>query len=129
MDREVLALWLLIASAALVQALLLGLHSLEHMRFARRRVRSGGRWTRLGRAAVIVPCKGLDPGLADNLRTLFGQDYHNYQIVFVVCTADDPACDVIRKLIDAHPHTEAQLLVAGRARLMRPEDPWTVAGG
>ena len=97
MDREVLASGLLLAVAAFVQALLLGFHSLEHMRFAHRRVRSGGRWTRLGRAAVIVPCKGLDLGLANNLRPLFAQDYHNYQIVFVVGTADDPACDVLRE--------------------------------
>ena len=40
MDREVLASWLLLGVAAFVQAVLLALHSLEHMRFAHRRVRT-----------------------------------------------------------------------------------------
>jgi hypothetical protein len=115
MDREVLALWLLLGVAALVQAVLLGLHSMEHLRYARRRVRKVGRLTRVGRAAVIVPCKGLDLGLAENLRPLFEQDYHKHRIVFVVGTADDPACEVIRRLIDDHPATQVQLLIAGRA--------------
>ena len=117
MDREVLALWLLLSVAALVQAVLLGLHSMEHMRYAHRRVRNVGRLTRVGRAAVIVPCKGLDLGLAENLRPLFEQDYHKFRIMVVIGTADDPACAVIRRLIDHYPQTQAELLIAGRASL------------
>ncbi|HEY5314749.1 MAG TPA: glycosyltransferase, partial [Pirellulales bacterium] len=65
---------------------------------------------------VFVPCKGLDPGLADNLRPLFEQDYANYRLVFIVESREDPACGVVRSLIDEHPHVAARLLVAGRAR-------------
>ena len=33
---------------------------------------------------VIVPCKGLDQGLSENLEALLVQDYPNYEVIFVV---------------------------------------------
>ena len=49
-------------------------------------------------ATVIVPCKGLDHGLEDNLKTLFAQEYPAYEIVFVVDSEHDPAYAVFQKL-------------------------------
>jgi ceramide glucosyltransferase len=49
-------------------------------------------------ATVIIPCKGLDHGLEDNLKTLFAQDYPAYEIVFVVDSEDDPAYPILQKL-------------------------------
>lgn len=48
-------------------------------------------------AAVIVPCKGIDDGLEENLNALFQQDHPDYEIVFVVDDENDPAVEVIRK--------------------------------
>jgi ceramide glucosyltransferase len=49
-------------------------------------------------ATVIVPCKGLDQGLDENLQAFFEQDYPEYEIVFVLDDADDPAAAVIESV-------------------------------
>ena len=33
---------------------------------------------------LLAPCKGVDLGLAENLRPLLEQDYPNYEVVFLV---------------------------------------------
>jgi ceramide glucosyltransferase len=47
---------------------------------------------------VIVPCKGLDPGLEDNLRSVLQQAYPRYSVVFVTSTEADPAFPLVRRL-------------------------------
>ncbi|MDE1833618.1 MAG: glycosyltransferase family 2 protein [Candidatus Micrarchaeota archaeon] len=49
------------------------------------------------RVLVIVPCRGMDIGLARNLRSMKGQDYGNFQIVAVVDDPRDEAAREIRK--------------------------------
>jgi ceramide glucosyltransferase len=51
-------------------------------------------------ASVIVPCRGLDQNLRDNLRALFCQDYPQYELIFVADDANDPALTVVRALQD-----------------------------
>jgi len=46
--------------------------------------------------AVIVACRGVDPGLEANLRALLDQDYPSYRAIFALDASDDPAHDVIR---------------------------------
>src|ERR1041384_7502130 len=70
--------------------------------------------------SVIVPCRGLDQDLAENLRTLFAQDYPRYEIIFVTDSADDPALRVIEAVRatadDAPTHVVAtRVLIAGQA--------------
>jgi cellulose synthase/poly-beta-1,6-N-acetylglucosamine synthase-like glycosyltransferase len=50
------------------------------------------------RASVVVPCRGVDQGLRENLDALFAQHYPSYEIVFVSDRADDPALAVAEKL-------------------------------
>lgn len=67
-------------------------------------------------ATVFVPCRGLDQGLAENLAPLFAQDYPDYEIVFVVDSADDPAVRVIDLLREsASGSRTSKVIVAGRA--------------
>lgn len=49
-------------------------------------------------ATVIAPCKGLDDGLRENLSALFQLDYPEYEVIFVVDNANDPAVTVINEL-------------------------------
>jgi ceramide glucosyltransferase len=42
-------------------------------------------------AAVIIPCKGIDPDLETNVSRYLSQDYPGYQVVFVVASQQDPA--------------------------------------
>lgn len=46
--------------------------------------------------SVIAPCRGLEPGLEDNLRPLLEQDYPRYEVLFVFDDADDPAAKLVR---------------------------------
>ena len=48
--------------------------------------------------SVIAPGRGLEPGLADNLRPLLDQDYPRYEVLFVFDALDDPAIKVVDEL-------------------------------
>ncbi len=64
--------------------------------------------------AVILPCKGIDPGFRDNLQGFFDQDYPFLELVFSVATADDPACAEIDALIEENAgRVKACRIVAG----------------
>lgn len=68
-------------------------------------------------AAMILPCKGLDPGFAENVASLLHQDYPDLELLFVVAADDDPAYPALKELLDAervrNRHLNAALLVAG----------------
>ena len=72
------------------------------------------------RAAVVVPCRGLDENLGDNLAALFRQDYPDYEIIFVADSAADPALgvagDAAARLTPERPAVRrVRAVVAGRA--------------
>jgi ceramide glucosyltransferase len=52
-------------------------------------------------ATVIVPCRGVDPGLSENLAALLRLDYPKYELIFVSDSAADPSIAVIEAAIDA----------------------------
>jgi cellulose synthase/poly-beta-1,6-N-acetylglucosamine synthase-like glycosyltransferase len=59
--------------------------------------------------SVIVPGRGLELGLADNLRPLLAQDYPRYEVLFVFDRPDDPAIEVVEQL------NATRIIVAGPA--------------
>ena len=67
------------------------------------------------KATVILPVKGIDPGLARCLKALLHQDYPDYRVVVVAESADDPACQIVASALDEAPANRATLLVAGHA--------------
>ena len=107
--------YLVLAGAAVVQALLLLLQTWENRRYSRSCMRDLARHRPSGRAVILAPCKGSEPALRQNLLALFQQDYPDYEITFIVQQASDPACAVIGRLMAEHPDVTARLLVAGRA--------------
>jgi hypothetical protein len=89
----------LLAAAALLWALLLTLQVYEHKRYVRASLRSPPKsWRTPPGVLAIIPCKGLDLELAENLRRVVTQEYPKYRVRFVVESADDPACTVIKEL-------------------------------
>jgi ceramide glucosyltransferase len=54
------------------------------------------------KVSIIAPCKGLEPGLEENLRALLRQDYGDYEIILVIASAQDPARSVIDGVIAAN---------------------------
>ena len=117
------AFWLtlstVIAGMALLEAFLLGCQSWEHRRSARKRLQLCSvklhATKNSPRVALFAPCKGLDVGFKDNLRPLFCQDYDNYELHFVVESAEDTACPVICELMAEYPRMKSRLVCAGKA--------------
>ena len=68
--------------------------------------------------SVLAPCRGLEDGLGDNIAALCQQTYPNYEIVFVIDRADDPALSVIEEILKREVDREgfaARVVVAGEA--------------
>lgn len=110
-----LSSFLIVVALAAGQLVLVALNLWEDRRFAASRLGRRRKPRSTPRIALFAPCKGIEAGLKDNLRPLLEQDYPNYEIAFIVESADDPACQSIRELMSEYRQTAAQLLVAGRA--------------
>ena len=108
-------LYCVFTGLALVLGALVALQTWEHRRFARSRLKHLGVYPEKGPAVIVAPCRGLDEGVEENLRTLFFQDYEDYEIRFVVEDEDDPIYPIIRRLMAAHRRVQSRLIVAGRA--------------
>jgi cellulose synthase/poly-beta-1,6-N-acetylglucosamine synthase-like glycosyltransferase len=69
--------------------------------------------------SVIVPCRGVDPGLRENLAALLHLDYPSYEVIFVTDNADDPAVAVIHDVVAAEAAGSAswKLVIAPAAKL------------
>jgi ceramide glucosyltransferase len=61
--------------------------------------------------SVLKPLCGADPSLSESLESFFNQDHPNYEIVFGVEDAGDPAVPVVRALIARHPERRASLVI------------------
>jgi cellulose synthase/poly-beta-1,6-N-acetylglucosamine synthase-like glycosyltransferase len=49
-------------------------------------------------ATVIVPCRGVDDGMDENLARVAEQDYPDYEVIFVVDDGQDAAVNVIKEV-------------------------------
>ncbi|NLY00275.1 MAG: glycosyltransferase [Rhodopirellula sp.] len=107
--------YLALAGLAVVQSVLVTLQMWEHRRFARNRLREVDTYPVRGPALLVIPCRGMDEGLEENLAALIGQDYGDFRVRFVVESADDPACASIRRAMARRPEVPCELLVAGKA--------------
>jgi ceramide glucosyltransferase len=63
--------------------------------------------------SVLKPLAGVDLGLEENLRSFFEQKYPNYELLFAVRSADDPAIGVVERLRAAFPAVPSTLIVTG----------------
>jgi len=69
----------------------------------------------LPRVCVMVPCKGVEPGMELNVGAFLKQDHPNFRVLFIVESGHDPAVKLIHKVMRQHPATEAKVLVAHQA--------------
>jgi ceramide glucosyltransferase len=63
--------------------------------------------------SLLKPLKGADAGLYENLASFCCQIYPEYQLVFAVAAADDPAVAVVRRLQADFPAADIVLTVDG----------------
>jgi len=94
----------------------LSLASLTYIAFSIFRVaRFGGRrWPEdapLPPLTVLKPVCGLEAELYENLRSFCLQDYPEYQVLFGVADAGDPALEVVRRLIAELPDKDLDVVV------------------
>ncbi len=61
--------------------------------------------------SVLKPLCGAEPGLYAHLRSFCEQQYPEFEIVYGVRDADDPACEVVRRLIREFPAVPMNLVV------------------
>lgn len=101
----------IVCAAMLVILLFLYGYSFHALWISRRRSPPQGR-TAWPRVALIIPCKGLDPNLRENLRRHFRHDYPAYHIVFSVADAADPACKIIEEVMQTETNHPAALVIA-----------------
>ena len=105
----------IVAALSMAISLTLTCHVWEHLRYVRGSCGVDRTAVSLGRVGLIVPCKGLDFTLKENIRSFFDQDYKDYEIYFVVESPDDPACGVVRKMLSTYSHVAAYLIIAGES--------------
>lgn len=67
--------------------------------------------------SVLKPLCGQDHGLEENVHSFFVQDYPEYEIIFGVHRADDPAAEVVERIINEYPgsHVNARIVVTGES--------------
>jgi ceramide glucosyltransferase len=70
---------------------------------------------------IFKPLKGLDEGLEQNLRSFFLLEYPCFQLLFCVADDDDPAIEVVRKLMGEFPDRDAKLIVGCPAFGLNPK--------
>ena len=73
------------------------------------------RHSSLPKVVVLAPCKGIDPGFRDTVRSLLGQDYPDYEVIFVTESGSDPAYHQIEGLLQGESHPHVSLIEAGPA--------------
>jgi ceramide glucosyltransferase len=63
---------------------------------------------------LLKPLKGCDAATEECLRSWLAQQYAGpVQTLFGVAEADDPACAIVRRLLQEFPRSDAQLVVCG----------------
>ena len=85
------------------------------MRFLqdRRAAHQAGHSTYLPPVSVLKPLKGTDPEMYESFRSHCLLNYPEYEIIFGVSEADDPAADLVRQLQSEFPQRSIQLDVCG----------------
>jgi ceramide glucosyltransferase len=63
--------------------------------------------------SILKPLYGADEGLEENLGSYFRQNYPEFEILFAVHEAGDPAVAVVEKLRQEFPAVPARLIVTG----------------
>jgi ceramide glucosyltransferase len=63
---------------------------------------------------ILKPICGLDADAYVNLASFCQQDYPDYQIIFSVRDANDPAIPLIQRIIHDFPHLDTQLVICDR---------------
>ncbi len=103
--------WVILIAALVPFAYYLAaIYSARHF-FVERRKRSFPARDFTPPASILKPVRGLDREAYESFASFSRQDYPEYEILFAVSDADDPAIPVIQKLIHDFPERSLRLLI------------------
>lgn len=71
--------------------------------------------------SVLKPLRGVDAGLADNLRCFARQDYPRFELIFGVEDQRDPAVEIVQQLKREFPQVKITLVVGGPQPGLNPK--------
>jgi ceramide glucosyltransferase len=71
--------------------------------------------------SVLKPLSGIEEGLRENLISFFEQDYSQYELLFAVQYADDPAAPLLQSLRTLYPQVPSRLLITGKSSYVSPK--------
>lgn len=104
--------FLLLAGVVLLKGLLGALHSLSYQRYLDRQLsRTPPAWT--PPASVIVPCKGTDFELQENMEAILDQEFEDCEVIFVTSTESDPSLADLRRAARKFPGRRVKFVVSG----------------
>lgn len=90
-------LFYILAVPQILLGLYLVVHGLQWLGYVRRRMMTDPGFY-APRTAVLCPCKGLEPALERNLVALSEFDYQNYELFFLIASANDPAYSIVKRV-------------------------------
>jgi len=67
-------------------------------------------------ATLILPFKGAEKGLQENLQAYFELDYPDLQILLVTGDSLDPCVPILERVREGYPAVASQILFAGKAK-------------
>src|SRR5437879_5780866 len=109
--RGVEKLFYVLASLQVLMGAYLIWHALQWLGYVRRRLNSDPGFY-APKAAVLCPCKGVEPGLERNLVSLTEFQRQNYEIFFILASGSDPARGIIER-VAKNSRVKAHVIVAG----------------
>jgi ceramide glucosyltransferase len=63
---------------------------------------------------ILKPVCGLDAEIETNLRSFCEQDYPEYQVIFGLHDENDPACSIVREIINEYPTRDISVVIDKR---------------
>ena len=61
--------------------------------------------------SILKPLNGTEDGMYENFTSYCKQDYPAFQVIFGVRDSNDPAIDVVRKVMNAFPQKDIELVI------------------
>ena len=102
----------ILAAVQILIGLYLAWQSVQWLGYTKRRLmRDSGFYA--PRTAVICPCRGLEPGLEQNLVALCEFDHQNYELFLVLASENDPAAGTIKR-VASQSRAKTHVLFAGK---------------